>query len=230
MDALDELIVPAVSANAERTADVELAAALPTFYAGHVLGGVDASSPALLRAFVTRGVPKSLQGRIDAKKLSAESRVLLARTSIDFGRVYFRAADFRRAREMLAAGKLDDAGRLLSALSQALERGPDDIAALMLRGPSVQGAFDVSALDAIAKQNGPYAGAAAYDAATILALVPKPDDPAFWDDVATRFEGAEKLLTRGKAPEAERARAKKYAEGARATAARPPVALSLPTR
>ena len=218
VDALDELIVPAVSANAERTADVELAAALPTFYAGQVLAGVDASSPPLLRAFSTRGVPKALQGRIDAKKLSAESRVLLARTSIDFGRVYFRAADFRRAREMLAAGKLDDAGRLLSALSQALERGPDDIAALMLRGPSVQGAFDVSALDALAKQNGPYAGAAAYDAATILALVPKPDDPAFWDDVATRFEGAEKLLTRGKAPEAERARAKKYAEGARATA------------
>jgi hypothetical protein len=218
VDALDELVVPALPAPAERTADAQLAATLPTFYAGHVLGGADVSSPALLGAFVGRGAPKGLVGGLDPKKLSPDARVLLARLHVDFGRVYFRAADFRRAREALAIGKLDDGGRLLSALAQALEHGPDDTAALMLKGPSVKGSFDVSALDAIARQHGPYAGAAAYDAAAILALAPKADDAAFWDDLGARFEAAEKLLSSKKAPAAELERAKKSAEAARATA------------
>ena len=155
---------------------------------------------------------------LDAKKLSTDARLIAGRMTIHFGRVYFRAADFRRARETLAAGKLDEAGRLLSALASALERGPDDTVALMLKGPSVKGSFDVTGLDAIAKQNGPYAGAAAFDAAYVLSLVPKPDDPAFWDDLGVRFETAEKLLSQKKGPATQRERAKKYAEGARATA------------
>ncbi|HEX6273426.1 MAG TPA: hypothetical protein VFZ53_10305, partial [Polyangiaceae bacterium] len=217
VDALDELIVPPLAAP-EFSREAELAAGLPSFYASYVLAGEDASKPALLRAFLERGVPKALAASLDPKKLSPESRALLARLSIDYGRVYFRASDFRRAREALAVGKLDDGGRLLAALAQALERGPEDTAALMLKGPSVKGSFDVSLLDAIAKQNGPFAGAAAYDAAAILALVPRPNDATFWDDLALRFANAEKLLSQKKAPAEERERAKKYAEGARATA------------
>jgi hypothetical protein len=218
VDALDELVLPPVPAPGELTTEGELAQALPTFYAGRVLAGADASNPKLLGAFLARGIPKSLLDRLDAKKLSAEARLYVGRMLIDYGRVYFRASDFRRARETLAAGKLDDAGRLLSAVAQALERGPDDTAALMLKGPGVKGSFDVSALDAVAKQKGPYAGAAAFDAAYVLELVPKPDDAAFWDDLGARFESAEKLLSQSKAPAAERERAKKFAEGARATA------------
>jgi hypothetical protein len=218
VDALDELVLPPLPERADGSAETELAAALPTFYAAYVLADVDPTKPALLRAFLERGVPKSLGARLDAKKLSPEARLLSARLSVDYGRLYFRAADFRRARETLALGKLDDTGRLLAALAQALERGPDDAAALMLRGPSVKGSFDVSALDALAQQKGPSAGAAAYDAAAVLALAPKPDDAAFWDDLAGRFENAEKLLAAKSAPPAERERAKKYADGARATA------------
>jgi hypothetical protein len=218
VDALDELIVPELQKQSDPKPDAKLAAQLPTFYAGHVLAGLDLGDAKLLGAFVEHGVPRSLFDKLDAKKLSAESRVVAGRISIDMGRVYFRAADFRRARETLAAGKVDDAGRLLSALASALERGPDDTVALMLKGPGVKGTFDVSGLDAIAKQNGPYAGAAAFDAAYVLSLVPKPDDPAFWDDLGVRFETAEKLLSQKKAPAPERERAKKYAEGARATA------------
>jgi hypothetical protein len=217
VDALDELVLPPL-ASLEFSKETELAAGLPTFYAGYVLAAEDPSRPALLRAFLERGVPRSLAGKLDPKKLSPEARLLLARFGVDYGRVYFRSADFRRARETLALGKLDDAGRLLAALAQALERGPEDTAALMLKGPSVKGSFDVSLLDAIAKQNGPHAGAAAYDAAAILALVPRQDDATFWDELALRFENAEKLLTQKKAPQPERERAKKYAEGARATA------------
>ena len=218
VDALDELVMPPVPAPAESGAESQLARLLPTFYASHVLAGVDASDPKLLSPFAAQGLPKSTLDRLDAKKLSPEARLIVAKILVDLGRTYFRAGDFRRAREILATGKLDDAGRLLSALAQALERGPDDTATLMLKGPSVKGSFDVSALDELAKKNGAHAGAAAFDAAYILGLVPKPDDPAFWDDLAARFENAEKLLARSKAPQDARDRAKRYAEAARATA------------
>jgi hypothetical protein len=107
---------------------------------------------------------------------------------------------------------------LLDALAQALENGPDDTATLMLKGPSVKGSFSVSALDAIAKQKEKYAGIAAFDAATILGLTPKPDDAAFWDDLGARFENAEKLLSEKKILAEMGARARKSAEAARATA------------
>jgi len=218
VDALDELVVPPPAVASEATADVKLAATLPTFYAGHALSGVNASNAQLLRAFSARGVPKSVLERLDPKKLSGEERLLLGAMHVQFGRQYFRAADFRRARETLASGKLDDAGRLLSAIAQALERGPDGIGNLMLKGPGMTGSFDVSGLDVIAKQRGAFAGAAAFDAAYVLGLAPKPDDAAFWDDLGARFEAAEKLLSQSKASAPELARAKKYAEGARATA------------
>ncbi|HEX6765777.1 MAG TPA: hypothetical protein VF103_09880, partial [Polyangiaceae bacterium] len=218
VDALDEIIVPPLPAAGETPVEGELAATLPTFYAGRVLAGANAADTKLLRSFLERGVPRPVLDKLEPKKLSAESRLVLGRILVDFGRRYFRASDFRRARETLGAGKLDDAGRLLAALAQALERGPDDTAALMLKGPGVKGSFDVSGLDAIARQNGPYAGAAAFDAAYILGLVPKPDDAALWDDLGARFESAEKLLGQKKAPAEERERAKKYADGARATA------------
>jgi hypothetical protein len=218
VDALDDLIVPEVRTPWQPTAETMLAERLPTFYAGQVLADVDASDKKLLGAFLERGVPKAMIDKVDVKTLSPEARLLAGRIRVDFGCVYFRASDFRRARETLDAGKIDDAGRLLSALARALEHGPDDTVALMLKGPGVKGSFDVSALDAIAKQNGKYAGVAAFDAAYILSLVPKPDDPGFWDDLGARFENAEKLLSQKNAPAPERERAKKYAEGARATA------------
>jgi hypothetical protein len=218
VDALDVIILPPLPPAKASSPEATLAEVLPTFYANLVLAGIDLSNPELLRAFMARGVPKPARDALDAKKLAAPARLLLATALVESGRRYFRAADFRRAKEVLAQGKLDDAGHLLHALAVALERGPEDTAELMLKGPGVKGSFDVSALDAVTKQNGAHAGAAAFDAATVLALVPKPDDPAFWDDLGARFESAEKLLEKNKAPAVERERAKKYAEGARATA------------
>ncbi|HVR18919.1 MAG TPA: hypothetical protein VMS65_04470, partial [Polyangiaceae bacterium] len=218
VDALDALLVPALPPEKSSGAEGELAGALPTFYSTRVLSAGDAQNPDVLRAFAARGVPKPFRDALDPKKISPPARLVLSMALVDSGRRYFRAADFRRAREVLAQGKVDDAGHLLSALAVALARGPEDTAELMLKGPGVKGAFDVSALDAIAKQNGVYAGAAAFDAAYVLGLVPKPDDPAFWDDLGARFEMAQKLLSEKKAPLEEREHARKYAEGARATA------------
>jgi hypothetical protein len=218
VDALDDLLLPPLAGTAGSTPEDRLAAVLPTFYAERVLTDLDVADPARLRSFSKRGVPKSVLARLDPKKLSAPARLTLATIQVDLGRQYFRAGDFRRARATLAAGALDGPGRLLDALAQALEKGPDDTAHLMLKGPSVKGSFDVSALDAVAKQKGLYAGIAAFDAATILALTPKPDDAAFWDDLGARFESAEKLLSEKKILAEMAARARKSAEAARATA------------
>jgi hypothetical protein len=218
VDALDEIILPPYPPNNLTSVEGNLAGMLPTFYASHVLLGIDLSSPELIRAFSAPGLPKAMRDSLDAKKLSSPARLLLATALVESGRRYFHAADFRRAKEVLLQGKLDESGQFLVALAAALERGPEDTAELMLKGPGVKGSFDVSALDAVAKKNGAQAGAAAFDAAIVLGLVPKPDDPAFWEDLGARFESAEELLEKKKAPVAERERAEKYAEGARATA------------
>jgi hypothetical protein len=219
VDALDELLLPPVLAESSFTAPEDrLAAVLPTFYAERVLADYDASESERLAAFSKRGIPKSVLARLDPKKLSAAARLALATIQVHLGRQYFRAGDFRRARATLGAGPLDGPGRLLDAIAQALEKGPEDTATLMLKGPSVKGSFDVSALDAIAKQKVPYAGLAAYDAAYILSLTPKPDDAAFWDDLGLRYENAERLLSAQKAVVTLAGRARKSAEAARATA------------
>src|SRR6185295_18024920 len=135
------------------------------------------------------------------------------------GRRFFRSDDFKRARAVLG-DKPSELGRLLGALAQALENGPVDATELMLKGPFVRGTGDVTALDAEAKRRGTFAGFAAFDAAYVLELAPKPDDPAFWDDLTQRFARAEKLLvagTRPSAPDLAR-RAREHAEAARYTA------------
>ena len=78
----------------------------------------------------------------------------------------------------------------------------------------------MSGLDAEAKKKGRLAGRAAFDAAYLLQLSPRPDDPAFWDELSRRFTQAEKLLKVGPEPDAVAASlARGYGDAARATAA-----------
>jgi hypothetical protein len=90
----------------------------------------------------------------------------------------------------------------------------------MLKGPFVRGTGDVSALDAEAARHGKYAGFAAFDAALVLALAPKQDDPSFWDELARRFDRADKLLGAlpHAPPELAGQKVHDFAEAARATA------------
>ena len=221
VDALDKLMLPELGPEDFATPERALARALPTFYASRLLSGVDARDPKLLRAFVERGLPKALRDGVDPTKLGAPARTLFAHGFVKSGIRYFRAADFRRAREVLEAGKPDDAGELLLALSTALERGPVDAAELLLKGPGVRGSFDVSALDAVADSKRRHAGMAAFDAAFVLGLAPGRDAP-FWNEVAARFDRAAKLLGGGPAaqrdPKTPAYQARQYAEAARATA------------
>jgi hypothetical protein len=222
VDALDRLLVPEPPPLDTSAPQLVVAAHLPTFYAGYLLRDLDPNEPKVLRAFMQQGLAVPLRDKLDKAELSEPVRLLYARIKLESGRRFFRASDFQRAHALLAGAKSDDA-RLIAALAQALKNGPEDAAELMLKGPFVKGTGDVSALDAEAAKRGRYAGFAAFDAAYVLQLAPKPDDAAYWDELATRFAAAEKLLkprsTTSKDAALPALRAREYADAARATAA-----------
>jgi hypothetical protein len=219
VDALDRLLLPELGPLDTTTPLLALAARLPTFYAGWLLREEAPGEAKFLRALLERGVPAPFRPRLE--KAEAEPvRLLYARALVESGRTYFRASDFKQARALLGAGG-GEVGRFLAALSRPLEKGPEDAAQLLLKGPLPPSTDDVSELDAIAERKARHAGRAAFDAAYLLQLAPPPDDAAFWDRMATRFAEAAKLLRReGTAPnslELVKA-ATDYADAARATA------------
>lgn len=221
IDALDRLLLSPLPALDTSTAALALAARLPTFYAKLLLSDVDPTDPKVLRALLERGVPATARAKLAVAPLPPPVRVLFARSEVELGRRYFRASDFKSARAVLGTQKTNDQGALLGALAQALENGPVDATELMLKGPFVRGTGDVSGLDAEARRGGRFAGYAAFDAAVVLELAPKPDDAAFWDDLAARFTKADKLLIGAVLPGAasDAATAREHATAARATAA-----------
>jgi hypothetical protein len=221
VDALDRLLLPELEPADRTRSELLLASALPTYYANELHQDTDVVDAKVVRAYLERGLPAKLRAKLDAPATAPALRLLLARAALDSGVTYFRARDFQRAHSLLEGEKLDDGGRALAAVAKALSSGPEDTASLMLKGPFLTGSVDVSALDAEAKKKGRLSGLAAFDAAYLVQLAPKPDDPAFWDDVAARFTEAAKLLKTGPKPQSELAatRARSYADAARATAA-----------
>jgi hypothetical protein len=220
IDALDRLILPPLEPLDTAAPELALAARLPTYYTKTWLSELDATDTKLLRALLERGVPAVYRAKLDAAKLSDQARTLYARALVQSGRQFFRASDFKHARDVLGASPPGELARLLAALAQALENGPADATELMLKGPFVRGTGDVSALDAEASRRGRDAGYAAFDAALVLALAPKQDDPAFWDGLAKRFERAEKLLAaEPRPPELAGKPVREFGEAARSTAA-----------
>jgi hypothetical protein len=220
VDALDRLLLPELEPPDLTRAELALAAILPTYYANELYPDAEPVDPKLVRAYLPRGLPAKLRAKLDAPTAAGQVRLLHARVLFESGQKYFRARDFQRAATLLEQEKLDEGGRLLAALAKTLSNGPGDAAALMLKGPFLTGTGDVSGLDAEAKKKGRLAGRAAFDAAYLLQLAPKPEDPAFWDDIAQRFTQAGKLFRAGpKADAAAIPLAQGYAEAARATAA-----------
>ena len=221
IDALDRLLLPPLEGLDTSKPELALAARLPTFYAKLLLPEVDATDPKVLRALLERGLPAPARTKLAVATLSTPARVLFARAEIESGRRFFRASDFKSARAVLGTQKTNDLGALLGALAQALENGPVDATELMLKGPLVRGTGDVHGLDAEARRGGRFAGYAAFDAAVVIELAPKPDDPAFWEELALRFTKAEKLLSGSALPNsaADASAAREHAVAARATAA-----------
>ncbi len=226
IDALDGLMLSDLAPLETEQIAPRLATRLPTFYANKILAPTDATETKLLRGYLERGLPPNVKARLDASEVPAEVTFLHARALVELGQRYWRAQDFERAailaRKALASGtKRKNESELLSALGVSLAKGPKNAAVMMRFGPRLPPALErVEALDTLVKKGGPMAGAAAYDAAFLLELVPpRSNAQAYFNDVARRYRLAATLL---KSPERKKRaldRAKNAADIAKAVPA-----------
>jgi len=143
------------------------------------------------------GVTPALRARFRAGDGPADATSPYARARLDLGRLYWRRIDFVEAAHAAKASKVPE-DRLVLALALALVHAPNGAAAMMSApSPASLTLTHTEALDALAKEGGPLAGMAAYDAAHLRSLSPPDGDaaPAHLRDVAARFRKAEGLLT-----------------------------------
>lgn len=227
VDSLDALLVLPPPAPSTATVEERLARTLPTFYAGLVLSPDAAKNPAVMRSFLHTGVP--LQHRAALKEaeasLSDELRAVYARARLAMGIRYWRAVDFDAAAALLAKtpkDKLSKEDRFAFALALALRRGPEDVAALMLKNEGLPAEFaDVRALDIVAKEDAaaPVGGMAAFDAGVLRTIAaPRDAEPKYWEGLADRFAKASEMLSDPKAKKEADERAKAAAAAAKAIA------------
>ncbi len=214
IDALDQLLLPALSPAAEASTEQKLAQRLPTFYAGFVLADASVDAP-LLRALLERGLPQPIAKKLAPAQLDDGAKDLLVRALIDRGRRYLRAEDFANAAQLSSAEKPTPERALYHAVAATLQNGPRDASDVLLRGPLLPSATgQVTELDALSAKKDDVAALAAFDAAYLLSLVPPQDDPKFWDDLSKRFDRAARSLH---APEQKKL-AKDFATSAKDTA------------
>jgi hypothetical protein len=197
IDALDGLLLPALPSPGTSSVHAQLAARLPTFYAGLLLTDADPARPDLLRALLERGIPPWARAVLESQQLAPPAAELYARALIELGQRYWRSQDFQRAARMALGAKRSDEAKLIDGLAKALQGGPRDATEMMLRGPRLpSGVGDVKELDSLARTASPLAPLAQFDAAFILQLAPPTAaDASYWNDVAQRFRRAARGLS-----------------------------------
>jgi hypothetical protein len=194
IDALDHLLVPELPPLVLSSPALRIAARLPAFYASKLDTASSIDDPNLLRARLEQGVPPALWLNANTAAHSPELQALTRRALFELGQTYFWAEPFARA-AAAAPPNGDVEGQLLVALAQVLQRGPRNAAAIMLGPPALPAELrDTTAIDGVAKQKGPMAGLAMFDAAYLRGLAPPANDPSFWKDQAQRYQSAQKNL------------------------------------
>jgi hypothetical protein len=236
INALDSLMLPPLEPLANADPIERLAAKLPPFFADRVLRAEDVTRPKVVRALLERGLPPRLRQQLErASQLSPEVTRLFARGQLELGRRYFRPADFTRASVLLKqkgvlSGAAAKESRLVAALAEALEGAPENATQLVLTGPMLpKGMGRIEALDRLAKEAGPLAGMAAFNAGHILSVIPQErPNPEHWMRIARYFDDAERKLLDANGKAGAHARA----EDARATATqiRESAATAAPTK
>jgi len=196
IDALDGLHLPPLEPAEGADSDQRLAARLPTFYAGLVIGAEAAAEPAMLRMLIEKGIPIAHRIALGKTELEPAQRQLYARGRLELGQNYWRSVDVDEAIRLLvewpAAEQRPAAADLMLAVGIALRGGPANAAEMMVRAPLADlGIGNVAALDALAAAGGPLASMAAFDAALIKQLAaPATAKADYWRDVAVRFRKA----------------------------------------
>lgn len=194
VDALDRLLLPALPPLEQTSVAEKLAAQLPAFYMLKLESKPQIEDPKLLRARLEQGVPPALWLDEPQTQASPELLQLEQRALFQLGQMYFWAEPFARAAAIAPPAGDVNAG-LITELAKTLSRGPRNAAALMLGPPTLPPELgQTSGVDALAKQKGPVAGLAEFDAAYLRQLAPPADDPAFWRDEAQRYARARTKL------------------------------------
>jgi hypothetical protein len=207
IDALAAVLTPSVPPAKEYLLGV-----LPTFY---VNGSYTASlgedagylGVAFLQGFPSVARASSIAG---GEKLKPGAKVAHAVGRTRLGLLYWRGLEFDRVIALTAgATKEEPEMRFVLALALAMRNGPSDAVEMMsASSPHALNVGKTEALDVVAKEKGPYAGMAAFDAALLREITPPQEArPDYFRDVAARYRNAEALLTDGdqKARAAERA-------------------------
>lgn len=216
--ALDVLLVPPSAGCDAKTPEEVIAAAVESPFASALLAlGEGHLTPGLTRCLLGRGLGLDVARQLEAD-LSPESRLLLARAHFELGRTYMKAGAFARAAELYgksaAEGPLSPADQLLSALARVLTAVPESAVDLFRIGPRLPSALgETQPLDQLTQTSRPFAGAAAFDAAYLRELTAPDGSVSHFEDVAVRYESAQKKLVGS-----ERALAADRARAARATA------------
>jgi hypothetical protein len=193
IDALDTLLLPAFPALSLDTPLLSVAAKLPAFYSLKLDAAPTISDAKLLRARIEQGVPPALWLGA-ASPPSPELAALTQQALFKLGQTYFWAEPFARAAAIETPAS-DGNATLVAALAKVLARGPRNATALMLGPPTLPAELrDTAGIDALAKQKGPMAGLAEFDAAYLRGLAPPANDPAFWKDQTARYERARKKV------------------------------------
>jgi hypothetical protein len=193
IDALDGLLLPALPPLGQATPAAKTAANLPAFYALRFEPAPAVDDAQLLRARLEQGVPPALWLSGLPSGAPPELASLAQRALFQLGQEYFWAEPFARVATIATPAEPNAA--LLAALAKVLAHGPRNAAALMLGPPTLPAELrDTSELDALAKQKGPVAGLAEFDAAYLRGLSPPANDPAFWKEQSARFGRAQKSL------------------------------------
>jgi hypothetical protein len=216
IDALDSLLLPPPPLlPASTRAEDRLANQLPSFYFGVLLPDEDVSDAKTLSFLIQRGLPGPQRAKLEATKLSTESRLLFGRALFALGQRYWRADDFAAAQKSFDGIQHPEA-RLFAALAQPLASGPKDAAQMMLTGPLLpRGVADVAALDAVGREKSVIGGMALFAAAHLLEIAtPRDAGAAYWRNIADRYQKASERLRDVK----QKVRAQTHAKSATDTA------------
>jgi hypothetical protein len=195
VDALDALVLPPVAPAATATPTDLMAANVSTYWLE--------TQPAEVResaAGLSRGITRSMRARMRSQAGVAAIdglRPAYARARLDMGRVFWRRVDFVEA-AYAVKGSTTPEDRLVLAVALALAHGPNG--ALEMMRASSASALELThteALDALSAEGGPFAAAAAFDAAHLRSIAPPEGAAAVvaLRDVAARFRKAEALFT-----------------------------------
>ncbi len=191
--ALDALWVPTDAAPLATTPEQELAAILPTFYAGFILRDSDPVNANFLTALLAQGIPQSLRKKLDEKELNPAISRLFGRALFAFGQTYWQRSAFVHCERLLTDSKNAQTPdvRFVGALCSVLRQGPRSAADAMANWQALAPLNDTSALGDLKNKKKLPKGYLDFDMAFIKQLSTQPGTRAdMWREIAKLYEKA----------------------------------------